>query len=253
MGERPFPTALSRGRHSWGCAWTACSLSCRDHPPGSKEGSAGAACTLSSGRGFTCLLMRDGVNDAVSPPVRTRHPACPCAQSHAAASAQTWHCASLHETWQPWDCQTIFHVPLPGGWAEPRREAGSSARHPAPGTRGGLCWGRWIFPFRQLPCCAWCHGLVLPCLLITAICCPGFNSEPVHTAMVPWHGYSQAPGGTTGMERNRAGRLAPACSTVFPAVRLCKHRDGEPGLTPCVTVPGWLQPWGEPIRPCSSP
>lgn len=149
------------------------------------------------------------------------------------ASAQTWHCTSLHKTWQLWDCQSIFHVLLPGGWAEHRREAGSSARHPASGTREALCWGRWIFSFRQLPCCDRCHGLVLPCLLITAICCPGFNSEPVHAAMVPWHGYSQAPGGTAGMERHRASRLAPACSMMLPAMRLCKHQDGGPGLTLC--------------------
>lgn len=177
--------------------------------------------------------MKNRVNNSVSPPVQTRQPACPSVQSHADASAQTWHRASLQETWQPWDSPSIFRVSLPGGRAEPRWEAGSSARHPASGTRESLWWGRWIFPFRQLPCCDWSHGLVLPCLLITAICCPGFNLEPVHTATVPWHGYSQAPGGTIGVERNRAGRLAPACCTTLPATRLCKHQDGEPGLTLC--------------------
>lgn len=91
-------------------------------------------------------------------------------------------------------------------------EAGSSARHPALGTREGLCWGRWIFPFRQLPCCDPCHGLVLPCLPIVAICCPGFNSEPVHTAPVLWHSYSQAPGGMAGMEQRRA-----SCSLLHDA------------------------------------
>lgn len=65
-----------------------------------------------------------------------------------------------------------------------QEEAGSSTRHPARGTREGLSWGRWIFPFRQLPCCDQRCGLVLSCLLITAICCPGISSEPVHADTV---------------------------------------------------------------------
>lgn len=85
----------------------------------------GAACMLSSGQGCTCLLT-NWINNSVSPPVQTRWPTCPCAQSHVAMSAQTQHHTSLHETWQPWECQSIFHVPLPGGWAEPKQEAGTA-------------------------------------------------------------------------------------------------------------------------------
>lgn len=45
---------------------------------------------------------------------------------------------------------------------------------------------------------------------------------------------------------------AAACSTMLPAMRLCKHLHGEPGLTLCHCA--WVaSAWGEPIRPCFSP
>lgn len=127
VGERAFPATLGRGRGK--AQLGLCSdplplvLSC--HAPGSKESSVGAACMLSSGQGCTCLLT-SWVNNSVSPVAQMWWPMCPCAQSRAAMSAQTKHHTSLHETWQPWECQNIFHVPLPGGWAEPKQEAGTA-------------------------------------------------------------------------------------------------------------------------------
>jgi len=138
MGERASPTALHRRRHGWGCPGTTCSLSPRDHPPGSKEGSTGAACTLSSERGFTCLRVKNRVNNSVSPPVRTRQLACPRAQSRAALSPQTWHRTCLHKTWQLWDCQSIFLIPLAGGWEQHRT--------PCLGNQKGLVLGQVDMP-----------------------------------------------------------------------------------------------------------
>lgn len=206
----------------------------------------GAACMLSSGQGCTCLLT-NWVNNSVSPPVQTRWPTCLCAQSHVAMSAQT---------------NTTRLCTRPGNHGNVRasstflfQEAGQSpsrrlAQHQTPylGNWKGIVLGQMDMPKLTAP---QCRSLVLPCLLTMAICCIGYNSEPVHPATVLWHGYKQAPGSTMGMEWHRAGRLAPACSEALPAMRLCKRWDNEPGLTLCHCA--LLQPWAEPITPCSSP
>lgn len=132
VGKRAFPATLSRGRGK--AQLGLCSdllplvLSC--HAPGSKESSVGAACMLSSGQGCTCLLT-NWVNNSVSPVVQMGWPMCPCAQSRAAMSGQTQHHASLHEPWQPWECQE--HLPCSSSRRMGRAQAGGwhSTSHPA--------------------------------------------------------------------------------------------------------------------------
>lgn len=127
-----------------------------------------AACTLSSGQGFTCMMMKNRINNSVSPPVWARQPVCPQAQSYAVTSAQTWHHMSLYDTWQLWDCLSIFHGALPGGWAEPRRRLAA-----APGTLPGeperACAG--ADGYSHLGSCPAVTGAVV-------LCSPAFSSQP---------------------------------------------------------------------------
>lgn len=122
-----FPATLSRGRGKAQLGLRSDPLPLVSSCPcsRSKEGSVRAACMLSSGQGCICLLTNWVIN-SVSPLVQTRCPVCLCAQSCAAMSAQNRHHTSLHKTWQPRGCHSIFHVPLPGGWAEPTQEAGTA-------------------------------------------------------------------------------------------------------------------------------
>lgn len=137
------------------------------------------------------------------------------------------------------------------------QEAGQSpsrrlAQHQTPclGSWKGIVPGQMDMPKLTAPVLGLLPQSCAP-LPVMAICCLGCTLEPAHPGTVLWHGCHQAPSATLVMEWHQADQLAPACSEVLPAMRLCKHRGNEPGLTLCHCA--LLQPQAEPITPCSSP